>query len=305
MNLDLKSELDNLFYKYSKSNGLTGEIADRGYVYSETENKKVLFVGINPSFLENDKENKDYSYNANSAVNDYAKHYKPFADLAKDADCENDWTYIDLLYLRETDQKKIDSLLKEPDGINFIIGQLNITFQLIEHLNPQIIVVCNSVAQKFMGANKTPNGDSFENIWLGYEFDFDEKFGVDVITRLNIESIKKGVKHTKLMGVPVLFTSTLTYKNSSDKKRISWQIRNILKYHNIFMGELFNESTNKRNILVCNQTKQLIDMYLRKKEERNNAVKEEKYADAAESRIEEIESLDKILEFLLVVLDKN
>lgn len=288
----MRSQLDSIFDKFSAASGLVSEIASRRFVYSKVERKKVLFVGFNPSYTSDSKPNgNDYEpYDLKEAVERYPKHYKKFQDLADECGVGEDWTYIDLFFFRETEQKKIAEILKDDIGVDFICQQLRLTIDLMEKIKPEIIVVCNSGAREFFGIDE----DLETKIWMGYNFIFDEKFGVDVISGMNEKSIKKGVKSTELIGIPVLFTSTLNYMDRSSKKRLAWQINQILKYHTLFFGESYLKHES-----LLEQLKFFTNNILEKNRKKSESVTKSKFEHASKLRDEINSDMTDLLELLL------
>jgi hypothetical protein len=127
--MNISPKLDKIF-RYKSPNVDVQEIIDRGYVGSILEKKKILFIGMNPSYLSDSKPDS-FLYDVNQAVHDYPKHYLNFKKLIDNTDYSNNWTYIDLLYFRETNQKKLELILK--NDIQFIVEQLILiqTFGLV------------------------------------------------------------------------------------------------------------------------------------------------------------------------------
>lgn len=215
----------NEIFKYKSKNDKSQEIINRGFCFAEIELKKLLFVGINPSYLEGDDSN-NFSYNSQKAVSEYPRYFKKFTSLLDNTVYENLWTYLDIFHFRETNQEKVNHLIE--NDIDFLIDQLKITHNIINQINPEIIVVCNSGASNFFGINKQISLNNEEtNVWLGYNFDFDNEFGIHIITGINKNSIIKDLDYSNLIGKPILFTSTLTYQDKFNKKRLSWIINRI------------------------------------------------------------------------------
>jgi len=208
-------------FEYQSLDSSNQEIINRGFVCSKIKKAKALFVGINPSFLSG-STSESYQYHLQDAINDYPKHYGKFAELVKDTIYENDWSYIDLFQFRETDQKKIHNFTKNDP--QFIVEQLRLTYKIIQEINPDILIVCNSGAADFFGINKFQANNVWMNVWLGFNFNFDNDLGIDVINSLHQESILDN-NDKRLIGKPVLFTSTLTYMSRFDKRRLNWQIK--------------------------------------------------------------------------------
>ena len=212
----IKEKLDKLFTQKT-SNEDVQEIIDRGYVCANTKPNEILFIGINPSYTK-DAKPESYFYNVSNAVGDYGKHYKPFDNLISNTKYKGEWSYIDLFYFRETDQKKLDLIIK--NEIQFIVEQLRLTNEIIKQINPQIIVVANSKANNFFGVNKKGN----KNIWYGLNFVFDTESGLYKVVGIDEDSIIDKSDYDFYKDKFFLFTSTLTYMNRFEKERLSWLI---------------------------------------------------------------------------------
>ncbi|RYM34979.1 hypothetical protein ERX46_06285 [Brumimicrobium glaciale] len=217
-----QGKLTELF-KYKSSSKDVQAIIERGFVAAKFKKGKALFIGINPSFPLG-SINESFQYDIDKAIIDYPRHYKAFGELLIGTKYENDWSYIDLFQYRETDQNKINLFFK--NDIQFIVEQLKLSHSLISAINPEIIIVCNSRAANFFGIDKFEKDNKHENIWFGYEFIFDEQFGLDIIKDKHSESIIESLNDV-LINTPILFTSTLAYMSRFDKRRINWQVKKI------------------------------------------------------------------------------
>jgi len=118
----------------------------RGFVFEFDENQKdidILFVGINLSYGGDKSEGKFYSIKDVETLN----YFRPFNNIIKELDDKRidfknlTWSHLDMLVFRETQQSFIkNQLLKTEEGIQFIDKQLIISKQILEYLNPKIIV---------------------------------------------------------------------------------------------------------------------------------------------------------------------
>lgn len=222
--MEIKQKLENLFQL--KSNNVTvQEIVNRGYVVSEIEKGKVLFIGVNPSYPKGAKP-KSYFYKVSNAVKEYPKHYKNFNNLISNTKYKGKWTYIDLFFFRETDQKKLDLIIR--NETMFIVEQLRLTNEIIKNINPKVIIVANSKSADFFGINKVKNKKGeLINIWLGLNFEFDKITGLMKVTGINDKSIIDKRNFNFYKDKLFLFTSTLKYMNKFEKERLSWLIDRI------------------------------------------------------------------------------
>lgn len=199
----------------------TERIRKRGFaVPKEIKQNAILFIGCNPSYdLKTEKANPDYSHSHFYDLLDEGNHkyYRKFEQLSKETNTP--WTHIDTLQMRETTQSSVESLFKHPEGLQFIVSQLSIFDQMLKESNPKVIVVCNTLARRFMGRDKDELGN---NTWLGYEFKWDERTGTHrIISELS------GLNNT-----PILFSSMLTGQRALDNgsfERLSWHLRRVLK----------------------------------------------------------------------------
>ena len=222
--MDLNKKLEKVF-KYSSLDNRVQEIIDRGYVASKPENKNILFVGMNPSYISGSVP-ESYIYDVDKAVKDYPRHYMNFESLISKTRYKDDWTYIDLFFFRETDQKKLELFFK--NDIKFIVDQLLVTHEIIKFINPKIIVVANMGAANFFGINKVSLKENlFTNIWFGLNFFFDKVTGMYKVNGIDKNSILQDKDVNNYNDKHFLFTSTLKYMNRFEKERTAWIIDKI------------------------------------------------------------------------------
>ena len=201
------------------------KLLERGFVFEFDEGLKdidILFVGINPSYVNNKSETLFYR---KEDVKDLS-YFKPFnrimEKLEEHEDISQDltWSHLDMLVVRETQQSYItDHLLKTEEGIQFVYKQLMVSKQILEYLNPKIMVVSNTTARGFLGRDRFVKNDKEYGVWMGYEFEFDDEYGTDKI-----------INNAKINPY-VFFTSMLSGQRALDngsKQRLIWHIRSIL-----------------------------------------------------------------------------
>lgn len=186
----------------------------RGFAVNETlESETILFVGINPSYRKNDQNHKESFWNPPQDSDD--PYFKKYGELANR--CKTRWSHIDLLGLRETKQDALKKL--EKTHLGFIHEHLKLTREMLEAKKPLVIVVTDTVARKYLGKERSKDGS--KNVWMGYEFEFDDDLGTDVIT--NKDSI--------LRGVPAFFSSMLSGQRALDNgsfERLCWHVKEVL-----------------------------------------------------------------------------
>mgnify|MGYP000887947620 CR=1 FL=1 len=222
-----ESQVLELWYKYENLPVLTQE----GFEYRKfpllplTLTKGgILFVGINPSYSQQNNclptEKVSFYSNPTSNLKDI-QYFERFKEISNY--CNNyEWNHLDLLFIRETNQNIIKDLLYDKQGIEFISEQLRISFEIINCVQPQIIVVSNALVAEFFGKKKREHENKFKKIWLGYDLDFDKDFDKTIGTY----KIPVGNKET-----PIIFSSMLSGQRALDIgsfERLKWQIKKIL-----------------------------------------------------------------------------
>src|SRR5690606_2517249 len=110
-------------------------------------------------------------------------YFKKFKDISEKVGVG--WAHIDLLFVRETNQKVVKEIESKKLGEKFINEQLDISLTIIENVLPKIIVVNNTYARELLKGR--------------LNCIFDEKIGTHRITNKN-----------SLQGTPIFFTSMLT-----------------------------------------------------------------------------------------------
>lgn len=184
----------------------------------------IIFIGINPSLSDSDKQllKKEkpkscqfYSLDPNSENNH--KYFRKFKDIAERTN--SNWGHLDLLYVRETNQGKVKSLLKTSKGVDFIYQQCMITKQVLDSLidenEPRIFVVNNTMARELLGRYRKKNEAKGSEHWIGYDFVWDDDIGT-----------------YKYKGCPFFFSSMLTGQRALDLgsyDRLVWQINRTKK----------------------------------------------------------------------------
>jgi len=131
----------------------------RAVFQREILKNSITFLSLNPSFNQkkNKEESKGYSpiepyplidWNASTPVNPFYKKFYNLGEVIKP------WTAIELLYIRETEQKQLESKFAskyatEKDKV-FVINQMKLTFEILREINPKIVVVSNALAVKLI-----------------------------------------------------------------------------------------------------------------------------------------------------------
>lgn len=215
------SQLEEIFREDGKFGNLTFGDSDisilkRKFTYVEQiETNALLFIGLNPSRGENIQNEHLYYKLEQSGGNEYPSFWRPFEEIGKATNLT--WTHLDLLGIRETKQELVKKILSTQIGVDFVYQQLLIAKKIIEAATPKIIVVSNSLSRHFFGYEMTE--DKQHNVWMGYEFEFEEQYGTEII-----------ITEGPLFGTPVFFTSMLSGQRALDngsEKRLIWHIKRV------------------------------------------------------------------------------
>ena len=175
-----------------KINALWKEFKDEEYCkfspnsIAEIPNDGLIFIGINPSMTDKVKkrliEKNDINCEFHKLTYDIEQDYryfKKFFDVAEKTGLN--WGHMDLLYNRETNQKKVAGLLKTERGKDFIYKQCMISKivldKIIDENNPRIFVVNNTLARELLGEYHSEKPTKKSNHWIGYDFIWSEDFG--------------------------------------------------------------------------------------------------------------------------------
>ena len=198
-----EEKIKNLFENYKSQDPELQKIINRKYVYSQFHTgRKVLFIGLNPSFREKQAKKEEY-YKSFDATNNNDRYFRRFPLLVEN---KNDWTFLDLLYIRETRQRNIENFYKrEPD---FIKQQLEISKEIIKKINPEIIVVCDTFARNLLKSNM-----------MNFEFEFD-----DTICTYRI------INNPDFKDTIVFFSGMLTGQRALDNgsfERLKWHLNKV------------------------------------------------------------------------------
>jgi hypothetical protein len=188
---------DSRFKSIATEYALPSKIVDGG----------ILFIGLNPSEDKSDKGERLFRYSLNQEKNNH-QYFNKFESVGKAVGLH--WDHLDVLMIRKTKQSGIQNILLLDSGREFIWDQLQIFKVLFEKTNPQVIVVCNTLAAVFLGAR-----EEFGS-WLGYSFEWNEDLGTYTYK-----------------DIPVFFSGMLSGQRALDLgslKRLEWHIKYVLKF---------------------------------------------------------------------------
>lgn len=215
-------------------------IKERGFDYSEnTEQKDILITGFNPSFNPLESKNKHFNFSdfVYKRVSN-SRYWQPIIKMiySDDIDLRADTAYLDLFYFREKEEaffKK--SILNTPNGIRFVIDQLNLTQHIIEDIvKPKVIIVKNKESSAYWGKLAKDKGI----IWMGYELEPLESLVCGELFRItglldSKERIAPEITNTNLKNTLVLFTVHINQYTKKEKKPTVQLLKSLLDNNNI------------------------------------------------------------------------
>jgi predicted DNA-binding protein YlxM (UPF0122 family) len=200
---------------------------------SEVPKNGIIFVGINPSLGEKDRlelekvEDKKIEFypSPSSEIEKPHPYFKKFIKVHEEVGLP--WGHIDLLYIRETQQSKINDMIKDENSIHFIYEQTQVTRtvidEIIKNANPKVFVVNNTLARGLLGRYKTKDGIFPNNIpegqkhWIDYQFEWNDEYGTFFLKEHNI---------------PFFFSSMFTGQRALDNgsfERLIWHMKYVLE----------------------------------------------------------------------------
>ncbi len=118
------------------------------------------------------------------------KHFHKFYDLEMEEPFKSNWTAIDLLYKRESKQRELENLFnkKDPQINDFFKDQIKLTFDILEAIQPPIVIMANAFSYKLIHSFS-------EQLGLKTGQPTDENSGV-----YRIEGIPFIVRESKYLG---------------------------------------------------------------------------------------------------------
>jgi len=117
----------------------------------------VTYLSLNPSLRPGTlkEDEKGYSPKYHYPLIDWTlpkAEYKFFQKFYNIGEEIKPWTFLDLLYIRESVQKKIKSKIKSitDSEKSFLINQMRLTFDILEKIQPKVVVVSNSLTVRLI-----------------------------------------------------------------------------------------------------------------------------------------------------------
>ncbi|AUC84799.1 hypothetical protein CW731_05600 [Polaribacter sp. ALD11] len=234
--MNTKEKLNNLWSK-DFINQLPNFIKERGFVFSENNSQKdILITGINPSFRK-DAELGNFGFDFQLTLKEekYDNYWNPLKKIVFDPensiDLREKSAYLDIFYFREKEQNKLKKeILKNNNGIRFLVEQLKITQQTIENdIKPKLIIVKNKESAAYWGKLSEKG-----IIWMGYQLNFVQSYMCGDLYKISgflesNERISSEITETNLKGSLILFTEHISQYTKKEKRPTAVLINELLK----------------------------------------------------------------------------
>lgn len=157
--IDLKvdKELEKIWLeRYGNEETISAIFPNELYINS------IAYLSLNPSLLPKDKlkakrgNYPDIPYPIVDWKRENAeyKFFEKFYKLGKEF---NPWTILDLLYERDSNQKNLELKYKKKiilkEDKKFLQNQIKLTFKILKSINPKVVIISNSFANKLIHEN--------------------------------------------------------------------------------------------------------------------------------------------------------
>ena len=242
----INSKILELWKTYSSECGDQNPV-----LYSEFKKNGILFIGLNPSssdkylkkisketdinrspedikgkLRDKNKPDIDFLISLEDKANKVSPYFKKIKEISNEL--KKRYHHIDLFYFRDKTQeeakKKIGVSVEKGKKIHkltpFAINQLNIAIDIIEEINPEVIVVINALSSDII--KEIPNSH-IDNLSDRFEISDEPFFDDNGYDLLELKFNKK--------KSPILFSSMLSGQRALDKhsyRMLKWHINKIL-----------------------------------------------------------------------------
>lgn len=150
--LDIDNQLCEIWRSYYGNEECISPIYQK-----EIEEERITFLSLNPSLPPKFRKDAtkgflpDCPYRRIDSENrrDVYSFFHKFYDQKLPS---QDWSFLDLLYIRDSSQKNLEELFYSAkaknsiDTLDFFMDQVALTFKLLKKIMPQVVVVSNKFA---------------------------------------------------------------------------------------------------------------------------------------------------------------
>lgn len=176
----------------------------KGFIYpTAMATHSLLFIGDNAGFV-NETTPPVHGYKLRQTGNAHAYFHR--IEAVSDY-CLTPWTFVGLLFDRDTGKERVEHLMTSAKGREYIGFQLSFLEMLMKEVTPEVIVVCSSIAKTIAELDG--------NRFTGTELSFDNQIGT-----------------YRWEGVPIFLSAPFNGPNELDADsldRFQWHIRTVLR----------------------------------------------------------------------------
>lgn len=226
-------------------NSLPSLVKDRGYMFADNVQKDILITGFNPSFREGEPIGVLHGPISEIWYKEkYDNYWGPIKKMINDDDIDlrSQTDYLDIFYFREQEQSFLnDKILGSPNGIRFVVDQLNLTMHVIEDIvKPKLLIIKNKESWAYFGKLFDEKGW----VWMGYKFEHIQDMTCGELCRISglidsKERIAPEFQKTNLVGSFVLFTKHINQYTAVNERPTPKILKSILDW---FDNEKFVKS---------------------------------------------------------------
>ena len=218
-------------------NTLPAVVKDRGYMFADNVQKDILITGFNPSFR--DGEPIGVCHGPITIIwydEKYDNYWGPIKKMLcnDNIDLRGQADYLDIFYFREQDQRFLnDKILSSPNGIRFVVDQLNLTMHIIEEIvKPKLLIIKNKESWAYFGKLFEEKGW----VWMGYKFEHIQNMECGELYRIiglidSKERIAPEFQQTNLIGSFVLFTKHINQYTAVNERPTPMILNAILNWY--------------------------------------------------------------------------
>jgi hypothetical protein len=218
-------------------NSLPSLVKDRGYMFADNVQKDILITGFNPSYREGEPTGVFHGPISEIWYKEkYDNYWGPIKKMINDenVDLRERTDYLDIFYFREQEQRFLnDKILGSPNGIRFVVDQLNLTMHIIEEIvKPKLLIIKNKESWAYFGKLFNEKGW----VWMGYQFEHIQDMACGELCRikglLNSEKrIAPEIQQTNLIGSFVLFTKHINQYTAVNERPTPQLFKSILDWY--------------------------------------------------------------------------
>jgi hypothetical protein len=254
--MDIENKIKTIWSDKNTKNDLTDTIFERGWCYCNDvleDEKKILLIGFNPSFREDDdQKSNSYSFKdimnntRNKSVNTkgcWDPYWNSISNMLCDAnvDLRGITSYWDIFSFREKNQSEFKKQIIKENPSSFVIKHIQLAQEIIEEIKPKLIIVKNKEAWAYFGYFFGRDDSNLKKVrWMNYKYEdigdipcgetrYELKRIIGIHDGYDLNAIQGG--QTSISGAKVLFMPHINqYMKKENRPSAQWLKDIIEKY---------------------------------------------------------------------------